>query len=319
MAAQPSAPVSPAERALAIPLVAERLAHFVLHRRRRKPSPAALARLECCSKGLRAALTPHWRELCYALSPGAVVQKEREASGTVGGAVRYRRLYWQLHTTKTGALLKPRATYTFIADVTLSSCCGEHVCVFSAAFPWHPHDDEDEVVLDNTYTNPGDWRYLLRPSWEHTSVTSEAAKPVTRPYVDAECELRLCRDDGAVAYLPWCIPSFESSGGVDEFLRAADPRAEWVLAFEAYLTSDENLDPQDRMDVDLKLHFCAAEPPTEGQEHPSRLRVIQRHNPEDRGSMCSPQLLVGFERSEDKMAGCKTVSRLDQLAWATAD
>jgi hypothetical protein len=76
---------SPAEVALAIPLVAERVAHFVLLL---QPTPEELARLECCNKGLRASLTPHWRELCVALSPGVVAKEVDD-----GRTLRYRRLY----------------------------------------------------------------------------------------------------------------------------------------------------------------------------------------------------------------------------------
>ncbi len=94
--------------------------------------------MECCNKGLRASLTPHWRELCVALSPGVVAKEVDD-----GRTLRYRRLYWQLHVTATGALLKPHATYTLLADVTLRSHCGEHVCVFSAAFSWRPQNHDD--------------------------------------------------------------------------------------------------------------------------------------------------------------------------------
>ena len=153
--------------------------------------------MECCNKGLRASLTPHWRELCVALSPGVVAKEVDD-----GRTLRYRRLYWQLHVTATGALLKPHATYTLLADVTLRSHCGEHVCVFSAAFSWRPQNHDDtEMDLDHTSEEPSERRYLLRPSWEHTSVSSEVAEHVTGPFVDADCKVRVCRDDGAVAYL----------------------------------------------------------------------------------------------------------------------
>ena len=272
--------------------------------------------MECCNKGLRASLTPHWRELCVALSPGVVAKEVDD-----GRTLRYRRLYWQLHVTATGALLKPHATYTLLADVTLRSHCGEHVCVFSAAFSWRPQNHDDtEMDLDHTSEEPSERQYLLRPSWEHTSVSSEVAEHVTGPFVDADCKVRVCRDDGAVAYLPWCCDWREHSGpiAVAAGRVAADPRAVWKLDFGADLSSDMQTQRTDRMDMDLTLHLCAAEAPTEGQEHPSRLRVIQRHNPEDLGSMCSPQLFVGYGRTPEQLFERVTYALESQLAWAPA-
>lgn len=181
-----------AEHALGVPLIAERIAHFV----QQQLTPEELARAERGFNGaLRAALTPHWAELCRALSPGVVAFREHERDEPP-----YRRLYWQLRAMAEQRPLMPEARYTFIADVFFHS--GERISTWSAAFNL-PEDVEatrfggglstyelsltQQKCPERFFFTAGD----LGINWEE-------------PLDSVTATLHVLRNDGAMLACRWC-------------------------------------------------------------------------------------------------------------------
>ena len=191
---------SPAQRALAIPLVAEHVAHFVLLL---QPSPEELARMERGLCGLlRAALTPHWAALCRALAPGVLAFRAYAHSKPP-----YRQLYWQLRALAEPRPLVQHVAYAFVADVTFRS--GEHVSTWSAAFIWPPPKDTcrdcDGPPEASAYTLPT--ARQARPRGFRFSAGDLIHKYVPDdPAENVTATLHVLRNDGAVARLAADLP-----------------------------------------------------------------------------------------------------------------
>jgi hypothetical protein len=313
---------SPAERALALPLIAERVAHFLLEL---EPDLAALARAESCCKALRAALTPRWRALCQTLSPGILSLAEQPADGyACWRGVRYRQLYWQLHDTQKPAPLRPRATYTFVADVAFHS--GKRTSTFSAAF--------SAALDDLCATDPlgsGVTFLLTQPMRQTTSANflftagDMCLTPDGRED-NVTCTLRVYRNDGAVACLQPKGGILGACLGLDKYEDGDEmrfsARAAVQLRFLRYLSSwDVEVGQVLECNVLFTLHLGVVDEPLlyyDDKEcaewraqRARRLRVIEH-------SQCSrdgPRLRLGLARSKKELAESVALA-LEQLAWA---
>lgn len=307
--------LSPAEHALGVPLIAERIAHFVLQQ---QPTPEELARVEQGFNGaLRAALTPHWEELCCALSPGVVAFREHEREEPP-----YRRLYWQLRAMAEQRPLMPRARYTFVADVVFHS--GEHVSTWSGAFNW-----PEDVEAARFAVGGGRWHkyaYELglaqqkRPK-RFLFTAGDLQIGSEEPHESVTATLHVLRNDGAIARLQMMYDGallLHPDPFYDEGEEINDPLE---LRFDGYLSSNESYgDHGADAEVQLSLYLgqCDDEPlvyyrnDREWTEQCNRrFKIMQdRHLPDELQTV----LTVGDASDAAELAKSVTCS-LDRLAW----
>ncbi len=280
-------------------------------------TPEELARAERGFNGaLRAALTPHWAELCRALSPGVVAFREHERDEPP-----YRRLYWQLRAMAEQRPLMPEARYTFIADVFFHS--GERISTWSAAFNL-PEDvgatrfggglSTYELSLtqqkcpERFFFTAGD----LGINWEE-------------PLDSVTATLHVLRNDGAIARLQMVYdgalllrpdPFYDEGDEIDDPLQ---------LRFDGYLSSDVMYGDHGA-DAEVQLSLCLGLVGDEplvyygsyrrgrdewAEQCERRLKIMQnRHLPDELQTV----LTVGVARDEATLAESVTCS-LDRLAW----
>jgi hypothetical protein len=304
---------SPAEHALGVPLIAERIAHFV----QQQLTPEELARAERgFNSALRAALTPHWKELCRALSPGVVAFREQEGVNPPP----YRRLYWQLRAMADQRPLMPSATYTFVADVVFRS--GEHVSTWSAAFNWPEEHVRPTMLYERNWVYELYAKQVKRSPCFHF-VVGDLKFNTWDPQESMTATLHVLRDDGAMARLQTVGYAATVANGFEGYAEGAEIVVPLELRFIGFLSSDQNRDGGWEIELLLYLGLVDKKPLVNrykredwGDQFERRFEIMQDCDLRN-GWQTTLTLLCGYKEDENGEAMLeKTIaSYLDSLAW----
>ena len=288
---------------------------------------------------VRDVLTPHWRALCGALSPGVVAYNSRRYVVRP----RFRETYWKLRALTERRPLARHTHYTFITDVTFRS--GEHVSTFSENFELC--DDTGGYRL-NTIVQRGsaEWcrEYVyeleaepLKSCWSPDFCFTAGDLEWNAPSSVTTATVHVLRSDGAMARLQM----FNGGEGMlvqsNDYADGQQIDLPLELQFKGTLTSDERfmMDVEEHPDVKLSMFigiheesdedisaplvYCWEEGSTQERwqwQRSRRLNIYDRFNEEYGEYVPNTTLTVGAGGGNQASLPTRVRVLLDTLAWA---